>query len=170
MDVFESGIFYGEKLHPSKTNMGDDDFANFGNPEKRAARKQAKAEKKLEKAKTANPRRAARLTKAATRKLAKVDKIVNKFGLTQTSIVDVGTQDESDDVLASADKGTIGTQPATTTTQQPVCNGGGYEGDMMPVPKMDTTKMLLYGGIGLATIFAVGMLLSRKGEMKMATH
>ena len=180
MDVFESGIFYGEKLHPSKTNMGDAEYDNFlglGNPEKRAARKQAKAEKKLEKAKTANPRKAARLTKSATRKLAKVDKIVNKFGLMQTSIVDVGTQDETDSVLASADKGTVSTQsatiqPATSMTEQPVCNGGGYGGDMppTPAPKTDTTKMLLYGGIGLATIFVVGMLLSRKGEMKMATN
>lgn len=174
MDVFESGMFYGEKLHPSNTSMGDVEYDNFlgmGNPEKRAARKQEKAEKKLAKAETANPKKAAKLTKSANRKLAKVDKIVNKFGLQQTTIVDVGTQDENDTVLASADKGTIATQPATAP-EQPVCTAGDYMGTMpdMPAPKMDTTKMMIYGGIGLATLFLVGVLLSRKGEIKMAAN
>jgi hypothetical protein len=180
MDVYENGIFYGPKLHPAQADVADADFSNLfglGNPEKRAARKQAKAEKKLAKAQTANPKKAARLTKAANRKLVKVDKIVNKYGLTQTSVVDVGTQDEEDEVLNTTATGVVATQPvltavpapAVTPTNAPVCMGGMGYYEETPQPKTDMTKIMIYGGIGLATIFMVGVLLSRKGEVKMAT-
>lgn len=178
MDVYENGLFYGPKLHPSQSGQGDADFSNLfglGNPEKRAAKKQAKAEKKLAKAQTANPKKAARLTKAANRKLVKVDKIVNKYGLTQATVVDVGTQDEEDEVLNTTATGVVSTQPVLTAVPAPVapapvCVGGMGMGDYyeQPKPKTDVTKLMIYGGIGLATIFMVGVLLSRKGEVKMA--
>ncbi len=184
MDVFEQGIFYGEKLHPSKTGQGipdADDYNNFlglGNPEKRAARKQAKAEKKLAKAEHANPKKAARLREAAARKLGKVEKINQKYGLnTPSSSVDVGTQNDNDSVLsttipsmsAQASTTQVAAVAQTTTTEQPQY-APVYENANYGKPPVDYTRMAIYGGIGLATIFMVGVLLSRKGELKMAKN
>jgi hypothetical protein len=37
MDVYENGIFYGRKLHPSNSMMGDADYANLNLRDKPAA-------------------------------------------------------------------------------------------------------------------------------------
>jgi len=184
MDVFEKGNFYGTKLHPSNSAQGipdADDFSNFlglGNPEKRAARKQAKAEKKLEKAEHANPKKAARLRAAAGRKLGKVEKINQRYGLNPpSSSVDVGTQNENDSVLnttnpiATSQAATtqVAATAATITTEQPQY-APMYEDTNSGKAPVDYTRMAIYGGIGLATIFVVGVLLSRQGELKMAKN
>lgn len=159
MDVFEGGNFYGQ-LHPGQINSDYSNFLGLGDPAKRAAKKEQKALEKLEKAKTANPKRAATLTKNANRKLSKAQTLYQKAG-GLSNIAPLVPLAPLEDFTVSDSPPLQQDQLAGPTPTEQYTNPD----DRAPV---NTSKVLIYGGIGLATLFMLGVLLSRKGEIKMA--